>query len=161
MSDKKRVLFVCHGNICRSPLAEGVFRRLVQDAGVSDRFQIDSAGTSGYHEGEAPDPRTCAEAAGRGIILEHSARRMRATDLERFDYVLVMDDENRAAVDKLRAQSAGGADVRLLRSFDPSATDGHQVPDPYYGGERGFADVHDMVERACRGFLETVMLERE
>ncbi len=86
MSDKTRVLFVCHGNICRSPLAEGVFRRLVQDAGVSDEFQIDSAGTSGYHEGEAPDPRTCAEAATRGTILEHSARRMRGEDLDRLTH---------------------------------------------------------------------------
>jgi protein-tyrosine phosphatase len=152
MSDKTRVLFVCHGNICRSPLAEGVFRRLVHDAGVADRFEIDSAGTSGYHEGEAPDPRTCAEAAGRGIILEHSARRMRAADLERFDHVLVMDRENLAAVKSI-AGMRSMANVRLLRSLDATAGENMEVPDPYYGGERGFADVHDMVERACRSLL--------
>jgi protein-tyrosine phosphatase len=153
MSDKQRILFVCHGNICRSPLAEGVFRRLVQDAGVRDRFEIDSAGTSGYHEGEAPDPRTCREASRRGITLEHSARRLQPKDFERFDYIFVMDAENAAAVEKARPHSAGRAVVRLLRSCDATAGPSAAVPDPYFGGASGFADVHDMVERACRGLL--------
>jgi protein-tyrosine phosphatase len=151
MSDKARILFVCHGNICRSPLAEGVFRRIVQDAGESESFEIESAGTSGYHEGEAPDPRTCAEAATRGIILEHSARRIHARDFDRFDYVIAMDEENRAALKKMEVSSGASAKIRLLRSFDAEAAPGAEVPDPYYGGERGFADVHDMIERACRG----------
>jgi protein-tyrosine phosphatase len=156
MSEKIRVLFVCHGNICRSPLAEGVFRRLVQDAGVAHRFEIDSAGTSGYHEGDAPDPRTVAEAATRGLKLDHSARRMMPKDFDRFDYVLVMDAENKAAVDQLRQRSTGAAIVRLLRSYDKTAGPALDVPDPYYGGPRGFADVHDMVDRACRGFLDVI-----
>ncbi|MEO5511400.1 MAG: low molecular weight protein-tyrosine-phosphatase [Longimicrobiales bacterium] len=153
MSDKTRVLFVCHGNICRSPLAEGVFRQLVQDAGVSDQFEIDSAGTSGYHEGDGPDPRTVAEAATRGLHLNHSARRMQAKDLERFDYILVMDAENHAAVNEMRRRALGTAIVKLLRSYDKTAGPAPDVPDPYYGGPGGFADVHDMVERACRGLL--------
>lgn len=154
MRDKARILFVCHGNICRSPLAEGIFRRVVSDAGESGTYEIDSAGTSGYHEGEAPDPRTCAEAATRGIILEHSARRIQPRDFERFDYVIPMDRDNLAALTKMQASAGGDATVRLLRSFDPDAPDGAEVPDPYYGGERGFADVHDMVESACRGLHE-------
>lgn len=151
MSDKARILFVCHGNICRSPLAEGVFRRVVQEAGESEFFEIDSAGTSGYHEGEAPDPRTCVEAATRGIILEHSARRIQPRDFERFDYVIAMDGENLVVLNKMQASPGAGAAVRLLRSYDAEAPAGAEVPDPYYGGDRGFADVHDMVERACRG----------
>jgi protein-tyrosine phosphatase len=155
MTDKKRILFVCHGNICRSPLAEGVFRRLVQDAGVGEQFEIDSAGTSGYHEGEAPDPRTCAEATKRGVVLEHSARSVQPRDFDRFDYMLVMDGDNLAALE--RAQTPGArASIRLLRSFDPGADPAAEVPDPYYGGVSGFADVHDMVERACRGLLDAL-----
>jgi protein-tyrosine phosphatase len=147
MNGKTRVLFVCHGNICRSPLAEAVFRRLAADAGVADRFEIDSAGISGYHEGESPDPRSHAEAKRRGILLQHSARRMRRRDADEFDIVLVMDRENLAAVPRGRAETA------LLRSFDPTSDEGQEVPDPYYGGPDGFAVVHDMVERACRGLL--------
>lgn len=156
MRDKSRVLFVCHGNICRSPLAEAVFRRVVQDAGVPDEYEIDSAGTSGYHEGEAPDPRTCEEASGRGIVLEHSARRVQERDFERFDFILAMDEENLEALNRMKEKATGQADVRLLRSFDASAPGNASVPDPYYGGERGFAEVHDMVERACRGLHEAL-----
>ncbi len=153
MTDKRRILFVCHGNICRSPLAEGVFRQLVQDAGVAAAFEVDSAGTSSYHEGDAPDPRTSAEAALRGVVLNHSARRVQPRDFNRFDFILVMDADNLSAVTEMKPQDGSRASVRLLRSFDRSADPAADVPDPYYGGESGFADVHDMVERACRGLL--------
>jgi protein-tyrosine phosphatase len=154
------VLFVCLGNICRSPLAEGVFRKLVRDAGLHDRFRVDSAGTSGYHQGDAPDPRTCAAAERRGVVLEHTARRVRATDLQEFDYVLAMDTENLERIQALRDGTSSRARVALLRSFEPGAPPGAEVPDPYYGGERGFDDVHDMVERACRGLLSHICAER-
>jgi len=147
------VLFVCLGNICRSPLAEGVFRKLVSDAGMQDRFRIDSAGTSGYHQGEAPDPRTCAVALGRGMTLDHTARRVRAADLAEFDYVLAMDAEN---LDRLLSLTDGRpvrAHVGLLRAFEPGAEAGAEVPDPYYDETDGFETVHDMVERACQGLL--------
>lgn len=150
---------MCLGNICRSPLAEGVFRKLVEDAGLQDRFRVDSAGTSGYHQGDAPDPRTCAVAARRGVTLEHTARRLRAEDLDRFDYVLAMDAENLERVEVLRDGSRGTAHVALLRSYEADAPAGAEVPDPYYGGERGFDDVHDMVERACRGLLSHICRE--
>lgn len=143
---------MCLGNICRSPLAEGVFRELVQQAGLQDRFLIDSAGTSGYHTGEGPDPRTSEVAARRGIILEHASRRLRAADLERFDFILAMDRENLGRIETLAAGD-GRCEIGLLRAYDESAEPGGEVPDPYYSGASGFEDVHDMVERACRGLL--------
>lgn len=152
--DRIGVLFVCLGNICRSPLAEGVFRHLVREAGLEDRFLIDSAGTSGYHDGEGPDPRTSAVAARRGVVLEHASRRLRPPDFTRFQYILAMDGDNLARSAAL-ARRAGlpTPELSLLRAFDPEAPADAEVPDPYFGGERGFEDVHDMVERACRGLL--------
>jgi protein-tyrosine phosphatase len=126
---------------------------------MQDWFRIDSAGTSGYHQGDAPDPRTCAVAARRGLMLEHTARRLRATDLRDFDYVLAMDAENLERVRALQDGGPGTTRIALLRSFDPAASPGAEVPDPYYGGERGFDDVFDMVERACRGLLSHVCTE--
>lgn len=127
---------------------------------MQERFLIDSAGTSGYHIGEAPDPRTCAVAAGRGVVLDHAARRVQPRDLERFDYVLAMDGDNLERLQELAQGVSAGAYVGLLREFDPEAAPGAEVPDPYYGGARGFEDVQDMVERACRGLLRHI-LEQE
>jgi protein-tyrosine phosphatase len=160
MSDKIGVLFVCLGNICRSPLAMGVFRHLVEQEGLTDRFEIDSAGTSSYHTGDGPDSRTVAVAAARGLRLEHAARQILADDLERFDYVLVMDDSNHTKVKRLTRASQASAEVRLLRSFDEEAGGETDVPDPYFGGREGFEDVHDMVERACRSLLDHIRAER-
>ena len=156
-----RVVFVCLGNICRSPLAEGVFRELVRREGLEERFEIDSAGTSNYHIGEQPDPRTVATARRRGLVLDHAARQFVAEDLETFDYVLAMDASNLGKVEKL-ARSRGGAgraEVRLLREFDPEAGDDLEVPDPWFGGEEGFEAVQDMVERAAEGLLERIRRE--
>ena len=158
-SDRLKVLFVCMGNICRSPLAEGVFRHLVTSAGLADRFEIDSAGTSSYHIGDPPDARTTSEARARGIELTGAARQIKPADLSDFDYILVMDAENMARVRQL-AKSAAGANVRMLRDFDEEATDADRdVPDPYYGGARGFEEVHDIVERACARLLEHIRKE--
>jgi protein-tyrosine phosphatase len=159
MSGSIGVLFVCLGNICRSPLAEGVFRHIVEEAGLADRFDIDSAGTSAYHAGDAPDERTVAVARRRGLDLDHAARQVLQEDLQRFDYVLVMDTANRSKVERLAEQAAGRAEVRLLRAFDAEAGEDLDVPDPYFGGPDGFEDVHDMVERACRGLLEHIRTE--
>jgi protein-tyrosine phosphatase len=153
-SDKLHVLFVCLGNICRSPLAEGVFRHLVSEAGLEDRFVIDSAGTSSYHEGDPPDSRASAVAHARGIQLTGRARQLKRTDLDRFDYVILMDAENRQAAERLARRDAPRAVMQLLREFDPHADGDLDVPDPYYGGPRGFEKVHDIVERSCRGLLE-------
>jgi protein-tyrosine phosphatase len=159
MGKRTGVLFVCLGNICRSPLAEGVFRHVVEEAGLGDRFIIDSAGTSAYHAGDPPDPRTAEVARRRGLKLEHAARQVLEADLREFDYVLAMDGSNLAKVQRLRERLTGGAEVHLLRSFDAEADGDLEVPDPYFGGPDGFEDVHDMVERACRGLLRHIREE--
>lgn len=156
-SNTTAVLFICLGNICRSPLAEGVFGELVREAGMEDRFEIDSAGTSDYHTGDTPDPRTAAVARQRGVVLDHAARQVNARDLERFDYIIAMDRQNIVKLQRLIDRHGTQAEVRLLREFDSSAGEDLEVPDPYFGGPRGFEDVHDMVERACRGLLQHIL----
>jgi protein-tyrosine phosphatase len=149
------VLFVCLGNICRSPTAEGVFRKLVADAGLIDRLHIDSAGTAGYHQGAPPDARAMEAANRRGFELNGlRARRVEAGDFERFDLILAMDRENLA--DLRRAAPDGArAELRLLLEFSAAAGD-PDVPDPYYGGRNGFEQVLDLVSEACAGLLEDV-----
>ncbi|HST60933.1 MAG TPA: low molecular weight protein-tyrosine-phosphatase, partial [Longimicrobium sp.] len=139
-----------------SPLAEAVFRQQVAQRGLQDRFEIDSAGTSGYHDGAPPDRRSTETARRRGVELTGRSRRVLPDDLRRFDYVISMDAENEAALRDLLAGSGGAARVHRLREWDPRP-DGGDVPDPYYGGPRGFDDVHDIVERASAGFLEHVV----
>jgi protein-tyrosine phosphatase len=151
-----RVLFVCLGNICRSPTAEGVMRALVHDAGLQDEIELDSAGTGAWHVGSAPDPRAVAAAGARGIALEGSARQVRSEDLEEFDLILAMDRSNLRALRRLA--DAPRADVRLLREFDPASTSGADldVPDPYYGSGDGFEEVLDLLDAACRSLLARI-----
>ena len=156
-----RVCFVCLGNICRSPTAEGVMRKLVSDAGLEDEIEIDSAGTAAYHAGELPDPRSREEAMRRGVGLESRARQFKASDLERFDYVLAMDAENLGDLRALSDQPHDLTRIALLRSFDPSKSKSRDVPDPYYGDGRGFERVYDICEAACRGLLEQISKEHE
>jgi len=148
----KRILFVCMGNICRSPTAEGVFRRLAAEAGLLDSLHVDSAGTHGYHVGRPPDSRASATAAGRGYDLSAlRARQVTREDFETFDYILAMDREN---YDHL-AQLAPKARRDRLHLFLEYSTrfPGQEVPDPYYGGAQGFEQVLDMVEDAARGLI--------
>jgi protein-tyrosine phosphatase len=151
-----RILFVCLGNICRSPTAEGVMRALVSEAGLDSRIEIDSAGTGGWHVGSPPDERSAAAARRRGIGLAGAARKVSPEDFERFDLLLAMDRENLHALRALARDDEARARVRMLREFDPRAAGAGdlEVPDPYYGGARGFDDVLDLVESACRGLLE-------
>ena len=156
VSDTISVLFVCLGNICRSPLAEAVFRQTVTDAGLADRFRIDSAGTSGYHDGEAPDPRTREVAARRGVQVDGTSRQVTDADVAEFDYLIAMDADNLREVETLIERSVDGDPpaAHLLREFDAEAAGELEVPDPYFGGPRGFDNVHDLVERSARGLLE-------
>lgn len=153
------VLFICLGNICRSPLAEALFRKAVVDEGLEGRFRIDSAGTSGYHDGEPPDARTTETARRRGVEVAGRSRRVTGADIEAFDYLVVMDGENLRNVERLLAGNGAGPQPVRLREFDPEAGGDLDVPDPYFGGPRGFEEVHEMVERAARGLLEHIRRE--
>ena len=150
---KVRVLFVCLGNICRSPLAEGVFRHLVREAGLLPRFEIASAGTGDWHVGEPPDARMCQTARRRGVDISHQrAQVLERAHLESFDAVLVMDRQNLANARRLAVGPEQASRIALFRDFDPQPDDG-QVPDPYYGGADGFEHVLDIVERTSRALL--------
>ena len=152
------VLFVCMGNICRSPTAEGVFRKFVSDAGLNDRIHIDSAGTHAYHSGEGPDHRARAAAQRRGFSLEGlRARRVIDADFERFNYIVAMDEDNLSALLEV-ADEQYHSKVRLLLEFSESMPES-EVPDPYYGGSAGFERVLDLVEEASRELLEILRKE--
>ncbi len=147
-----RVLFVCMGNICRSPLGEGIFRSLIEEEGLTAEFEVDSAGTGAWHEGEAPDPRSVEVALRHGIDLsEQRARPVIEEDAERFDWILAMDRENLCQL-HARFGSREGLELRLLRDFDPLP--GDEVPDPYYAGADGFEEVYRMIQRSCCGLLD-------
>lgn len=154
-----RVCFVCLGNICRSPTAEGIFLAQVEAAGLADRIAVDSAGTGAWHAGEAADPRSAAAARRRGVRLVSRARRFEAHDFERFDWIVAMDASNRDDLRALAPDAAAAARVHLLRSFDATAPPEADVPDPYYGGPGGFDDVFALCEAACAGLLEQIARE--
>lgn len=152
---KIKVLFVCMGNICRSPIAEGVFTRIVQEARLTEQIEIDSAGTHAYHVGEPPDQRAQATAKSKGVDLSaQRARKLTAEDGEYFDYILVMDRDNLAG-----AKATFASDMRdkprLMLDFATHHKN-HEVPDPYYGGQRGFEQVIDMIEDAASGLLDHI-----
>jgi protein-tyrosine phosphatase len=152
-----RLLFVCLGNICRSPTAEGVMRALVQEAGMQDRIELDSAGTGGWHVGESPDARATEAAGRRGIVLEGAARKVRPRDFEEFDLILAMDASNLRDLQRIAPDDEAREKVRLLREWGRagSQADGDlDVPDPYYGGPGGFDEVLDLVQAACTALLE-------
>ena len=146
------VLFVCLGNICRSPLAEGVFRHLVEEQGLADRFDIDSAGTGAWHVGEPPDGRATAVAQSHGVSLDSRARQVEGEDLERFDHILAMDRSNLHELQRMMDLFGAEVELHLLRDYDPE-NDGDEVPDPYYGGAGGFEHVYTMVHRSCEALL--------
>ncbi len=146
------ILFVCMGNICRSPTAEAVFRQQVEAAGLADRVHIDSAGTHAYHIGNPPDARSMKTAAARGYAMEClRARQVTAQDIAAFDYVLAMDEDNLAILQRLASADCQHK-PRLLMAFAPDFGR-HDVPDPYYGGAQGFEQVLDMIEAAGEGLL--------
>ncbi len=154
-SDSVSVLFVCLGNICRSPLAEGVFLAAAEARGLAFRFEADSAGTAAYHSGEPPDPRTTAVAARHGVHLTSIARQATRRDFERFDLIVAMDRSNRRSLERLSGHRhrPGAARIVMMRDYDPRPGD-PDVPDPYYGGADGFERVYRIVERCCEGLLD-------
>lgn len=152
----KRVLFVCTGNICRSPAGEGVLEHLVHERGLQAAIQVDSAGTHGYHIGELADPRMRAAASARGYRLSSRARQVEPEDFEEFDLVLALDRSHRRFLEDL----AGGprANVRLYSEFLPTNAP-RDIPDPYYGGAEGFEEVLDLMEEGCPSILDHVLGE--
>lgn len=150
-----RICFVCLGNICRSPTAEGVMRRLALEAGAAHRFVLASAGTGAYHEGEPADPRTRAEALRRGLLLDGRARRFSSSEFAAYDYVIAMDRQNQRELQRLAPDAEQRAKIHLLRSFGPNAPRDRDldVPDPYQGGPDGFARVFDICWAGCESLL--------
>jgi len=153
--NKFGVLFVCTGNICRSPTAEAIFQKLAADAGIAESVTADSAGTHGYHVGEPPDPRAQEAAAKRGYDLSAlRARRFEQADFQRFDLILAMDRDHYSILSNM-ARHSGGHKLKLMMSYARRFAD-EEVPDPYYGGPQGFERVLDMLEDAARGLLESL-----
>lgn len=155
-----RVLFVCLGNICRSPAAEGVFVHLLAQQGLADRFDVDSAGTGGWHVGRRADERMRAAATRRGIVLTSRARQIDLGDLHSFDHILTMDDDNLAAVRALAREAgnpAGQAQIEAMTRYCRRHSGVHEVPDPYYGGPQGFEQVLDLLDDACSGLLDALV----
>lgn len=153
-----RILFVCLGNICRSPAAEGVFLHLLAREGLEDRFVVDSAGTGGWHVGKPADSRMRAAAARRGINLASRARQLERADLTRFDRILTMDHDNLLAVRSLAAELGNRRKLAVIEPMVQHCRRLHaaEVPDPYFGGAEGFEQVLDLLEDACAGLLENL-----
>ena len=154
-----RLLFVCLGNICRSPTAEGVMRALVNEAGLADEIQLESAGTGAWHVGSPPDARAAQAAYARGVTLEGRARQVRAEDFADFDLLLAMDRENLRTLRTIAPGEHERAKVRLLRDFDPAGEGELDVPDPYYSAPGSFDEVFELVHAACQGLLQELREE--
>lgn len=147
-----KICFVCLGNICRSPTAEGVFQHLINERDLENYFEVDSAGTSAYHVGESANSKSQRTAQKHGITLHSKARQFDASDLDYYDLILAMDDEN---LENVRQMANGNHEdkIGLMRDFDPNPGDG-EVPDPYYGGPEGFENVFQIVKRSCKNLLD-------
>jgi len=150
------ICFVCLGNICRSPLAEGVFQALINEEGLENQIIIHSAGTGNWHVGAAPDTRMQATARNKGIHLASRAQQIQAGDIRRFNLILAMDQSNLEAMEYLCSPETAAKKIRLFRSFDPEVDGDLDVPDPYYGRDDGFEHVFQIVHRTCPPILEYV-----
>jgi len=154
-----KVCFVCLGNICRSPTAEAVMKHLVRQAGLERAIHIESAGTGDWHVGETRDRRSLATGEARGIPLSGRAQQFTAADFARFDHVVAMDSSNRDDLLKMAPDAAARAKVTMLRAHEDAGGEPADVPDPYYGGSRGFEDVFDICQASCAGFLARLRRE--
>jgi protein-tyrosine phosphatase len=148
-----KICFVCLGNICRSPTAEGIFQHLVNERGLQPYFYIDSAGTSAYHIGEPANSKSRDVANKHGVELRSRARKFTVDDLEEFDMILAMDHENLNNIRQLDSRNQFSGKIELMRNYDPEPGDG-AVPDPYYGGMDGFQHVFEVVKRSCENLLD-------
>lgn len=152
--EKIRVLFVCLGNICRSPAAEGVLREIVEEAGEEARWEIDSAGTGGWHVGELPDKRMRVHARRRGIELTHRCRQVRVSDFDDFDLIVPMDANNEKDLRRMAPTLEASGKIVPMASFLEASSHFDYVPDPYYEGAEGFEIVLDLLQEGCRNLFE-------
>ncbi|HUX20675.1 MAG TPA: low molecular weight protein-tyrosine-phosphatase [Spirochaetia bacterium] len=151
-----KIMFVCTGNICRSPLAEAVFRQMADDAGVGGQFEIRSSGTTAYHVGQAADERMRAVSAAHGVEIRNRSKQLTRSDIDGYDLILAMDRSNLREIGHIAGSSLPKDRVRLFREYDPQGGIDSEVPDPYYGGQSGFEGVFAMVERTCAALLTTL-----
>ena len=154
MNSMVEVCFVCLGNICRSPLAQGIFEALVEKENLQDQIMVSSAGTSHWHVGSPPDDRMQQTARSHGIRLTSRGRQFQASDFKQMDLVLAMDHSNFNILQQMRPEAELQNKLFLFRSFDPENNGDLEVPDPYYGGDQGFENVYQMVERTCPKVLD-------
>ena len=153
---KKSILFVCLGNICRSPSAEGIFKKIIAEKGFENSFVIDSAGLLSVHQGNMPDSRMRHHAAQRGYDLVHRSRPVNVDDFDRFDLIIGMDDSNIAGLEKIANSPEHKAKIHRMTEY-LQKMDADHVPDPYYGGDQGFQNVIDLLEDACDGLLKSLI----
>jgi protein-tyrosine phosphatase len=156
---RMRICFVCQGNIIRSPLAENLFRHMVEEKGLSGKYQLDSAGTSAYHAGETPDQRMRQVAAKHGFEYTGRARQFWPEDLDKYDLLIAMDQNNRRFLESLAEDQTQLNKIRMMREFDPQGSEDLDVPDPYYGGLDGFEITFQIVKRSTLGLLEALESE--
>lgn len=156
MGKPRKILFVCLGNICRSSSAEGIMRHLLQETGLEQEFEIDSAGILAYHQGELPDSRMRAHAARRGYVLDHRSRPVRTEDFYHFDLVIGMDDRNISDLKERAPSPEEWTKIHRMTDYCTTFTQDDHVPDPYYGGAQGFEHVLDLLEDACAGLLDQI-----
>lgn len=155
---KTKILFVCLGNICRSPLAEAIFKHKIKEKGFENHVEVHSCGTANYHVGDTPDPRTIKNALRNGVTIDHLGRQLTKHDLDRFDFIIAMDKSNHANILKLENASDHSHKIKLMRSFDRIPA-GEEIPDPYYGGETEFQQVFDMLSQSVDSFI--LFLEKD
>jgi protein-tyrosine phosphatase len=155
--NKIKVLFVCLGNICRSPLAEAVFKHKVKERGLENYIEADSCGTANYHVGDCPDVRTIANAKKNGIRIDHLGRQLKPSDLVYYDFILAMDEKNHSNILRLENAHDHKHKISLMRHFDP--IDKGDVPDPYYGKEEDFQKVYDILNRTMDNFIKQIEKE--
>lgn len=155
---KVKILFVCLGNICRSPLAEAILKHKIKEKGLDTRLEVHSCGTANYHVGDTPDPRTIKNAKKNGVTIDHLGRQLSKHDLETYDFIIAMDKSNHANILKLENAKDHSHKIKLMRSFDLNPA-GDEVPDPYYGDEAGFQHVFDILSHSIDSFIFS--LEKE
>lgn len=156
-----RLLFVCLGNICRSPAAEGIVKRMIEEEGLENRISVDSAGTSNWNEGNTPDERMRLHGSKRGYDFNSVARTFRSSDFNKFDYIIVMDNNNYMNVKKLASSEEDIAKIHRMTDFSIKYADHDHVPDPYYGGDDGFNLVMNLLEDAAKGLLQEIKKQLE